>query len=85
MCVNALAAYICVYYMYVLSLQKPESGVRSSATGSRSVACKLSCECWEQTAHLQEEQVLLSIDPSLQPYLIAFIKALAILDLRSSV
>lgn len=69
MCVNALPAYICVYYMYALRIQNPESGVRSSATGKRSVACELPCECWEQTAHLQEE-VLLSIDPSLQPYLI---------------
>ena len=68
MCIDVLPAraYI-LYTMCVYCPLKPEEGVRTSGTGVMD-GCRLPCGCWElNSGPLEEQPVLLTTEPSLQP------------------
>ena len=64
-CMSVLPAYTAVYCIHEYP-GKLEEGVGFSGTGVTG-SCELSCGCWKpNTGLLQEQQVLLTPEPSLQ-------------------
>lgn len=60
-------------YAYVYALHEAKKGIRSFGTGIRCGYQSL-CGCWELNLGLfQEQQLLLSPEPSLQPPQLSFI------------
>jgi hypothetical protein len=71
MCVNALAEYMPVPHMLAWCLQRLQADTELPRTAVMD-GCESPCGCWELTAGpLQEQQVLLISEPSLQPHLIS--------------
>ena len=58
----------CMCNIYIQCLQRPEEGTGSSGAGVTN-GCELPCGCRElNPGPLEEQQVLLTDEPSLQPH-----------------
>ena len=65
--VSVLRACGHVYHVCAWCLRRSEDGIRSPGTGVKS-GCESPCGCWVlKLGPLQEQHVLLSTEPSLQP------------------
>ena len=69
MCMGVLSDCVSVYNVHVCHPQRLEEGVRSVSI-SIIDGCELPCGCWDLNPGLLEEQpVLLTSEPTLQPLL----------------
>lgn len=67
MYVGVLPAYMSMYHMHAQCLQRPEESIRFP--GSRVIyGCKLACGCWDSNLSLEEQSVILTTEPSRQPW-----------------
>jgi hypothetical protein len=71
-----------IYFMYIgtlsLSSDIPEEGIRFPYSG-----CKPPCGCWElNSGPLEEQLVILTIEPSLQSCLDIFLWLLFVCEIR---
>lgn len=76
---SVLPARMSVCHAYVWCLWSPEGDVIFPGTGGMN-GCELPCRCWElNQGPLEEQKVLLTTKPSLQPWSVAFLFRLLIL------
>ena len=69
MFLNYLFLLVSYLHTCVQYLQRPEEGIRSLGTGVTG-GCELPCGCWElNPGPLEEQPVLVTTEPSLQPNL----------------
>lgn len=67
--------HLSLHHMHAWSPKSPEEGVRSPRTGVID-GCESPCGPWESNpGHLEEEPMLLTIEPSILP-LVCFVKAI---------
>lgn len=67
MYMNVLTTWMLVYYMYVWCLRRPKEAMRYPRIRATD-SCEFVCRCWElNLGPLEEQPVLLRIEPSLQP------------------